>query len=234
VFFSHITCACSFVSTVECVGTFTLSLGSRSTIPLAANASAADVKAALEDMVSAKCVYMDNSGVPQPVDSAPLVAGGRRDFRVSSFEAGATQAAEMWSRDSSREQRFASDTAFCGRTSLFFMHSFGRLFLDVKKNYSLSEFPYLCTAYRVPPTSLVSMLLYLQLPNSNSWTWRQVVWTMTKSQFGIVGDFAPVADDKCVILSSFWKQFEHFKPELTFYLLFVPCRCVGGITSVSI
>jgi hypothetical protein len=128
---------------------FTLSLDNRSTALLPLASSPAVVQAALWDVASAKCVYLDAAGNAHPTD-VDAADGSRQDHILDTFEGG-----PAWYGWGGRSPKRVGDTAFCGHFSTYVPYQsiarWGRgntnMFMDVIK------FPWVCMAYRIPPTT---------------------------------------------------------------------------------
>jgi hypothetical protein len=143
------------------------------------SATASQVEGALEEMLSPQCVFMNEQGQPQLVD----VPTTRKDFLVFPFEDGSPR----WSNSYE-----VSDTSFCGRSSMFMPVSKNvRMPSGPSRPYLVADFPWVCMAYRIPPTSIVNMRLHLGYRiyeigmNSNSF------WTR-------IGSWNIISDDKYV------------------------------------
>lgn len=140
-----------------------------------------------------------------------------------------------------------SSTAFCGHRSLHFENNGGRLWNLWKQDptkgsaaYHWSqEWPWICMAYRIPPNSIVEMIINMELPWYNAdgtrrWTvpteddpvsveqwrnlWTSITLTNMWTQWTKIGEWGVIADDQwhyaCISVQDLLEQsgIGHFYP----------------------
>ena len=114
--------------------------------------------------------------------------------------------------------KIVEDTAFCGSGALFMNNGWGMFKNGVWRKdeakdpafpgadpgmypFGTHKFPYMCMAYRIPPTSKVSMLILVRGRDvdgnpQDAKDWRTIELTNTQHHFLKIGDWNAIADDR--------------------------------------